>query len=245
MRRATLALLAAVALTGCGGGDKAQLTVFAASSLQTPFTRYAHSFRAATVRQSFAGSDQLAAQIRSGLKPDVYASASTEYPQRLYREGLVERPRIFAANRLVIAVPAGSTISSLADLARPGAKLVIGDSSVPVGSYTRAVLARLPGSERQAILNNVRSQEPEVSSIVAKLAQGAADAGFVYVTDVRAAGEGLRALRLPARLQPDVAYGVAIVRGTDHPGLARRFVAGLLESRGARDLRAAGFLPAP
>ena len=240
-----LALLAAAALTGCGGGDKPRLTIFAASSLQEAFARYAHSFRAATVRQSFAGSDQLAAQIRSGLKPDVYASASTEYPQRLYREGLVERPRIFAANRLVVAVPAGSAISSLADLARPGTKLVIGDSSVPVGSYTRAVLARLPGSERRAILHNVRSEEPEVSSIVEKLAQGAADAGFVYVTDVRSAGERLHALRLPASLQPEVAYGVAIVRGTDHPGLARRFVAGLLEGRGAGDLRAAGFLPAP
>jgi molybdate transport system substrate-binding protein len=232
------------ALAGCGD-DSSQLTVFGASSLQDPFTRYAESFPDTEIRQSFAGSDQLAAQIRNGSKPDVYAAASTEYPAQLYREGLTERPLVFAANRLVIAVPAESTISSIADLADPGEKLAIGDSSVPVGSYTREVLGRLPAGERGAILDNVRSEEPEVSSIAAKIVTGAADAGFVYVTDVRAAGEDLRPVRIPPRLQPDVAYAAAVVRDSDHRALAGRFVAGLRRGAGARELREAGFLPPP
>lgn len=240
---AVLVLLIA-ALAGCGE-DRPQLTVFGASSLQESLTRYARSFRDAEIRQSFAGSDQLAAQIRSGLRPDVYAAASTEYPAQLYREGLTERPMVFAANRLVAAVPAGSAISSLADLAKPGTSLAIGEGSVPVGSYTREVLDRLPAGERRAILGNVRSEEPQASSIAAKVIEGAADAGFVYVTEVRAAGEKLRAVRMPARLRPDVAYGIAIVRDSDHPDLARRFVAGLLSGPGARQLREAGFLPPP
>lgn len=243
---ALVTLAAIVALAGCGGGDgDPELTVFAASSLQGAFREYARSFPGVEVRQSFAGSDQLAAQIRAGVEPDVYAAASTEYPDELHREGLVEKPTVFAANRLVIAVPAASGVSSLADLAEPGVKLVIGDPDVPVGSYTRELLGRLPAAERRAILANVRSEEPEVSSIAAKLAAGVADAGFVYATDVAAAGADLRTVALPARLEPDVAYGVAVVAGTPHADLARRFLAGLLRGRGAAELRAAGFLSPP
>lgn len=249
LRAAALALFVAAsttALAACGSGGGPRLTVFAASSLQTALTAYGESFPGAAVRGSFAGSDQLAAQIRQGARPDVFASADTGYPRQLYREGLVEKPRVFAANRLVIAVPAGGSVRSLDDLARTGTKLVIGDPSVPVGAYTRQALARLPVGERRAILANVRSREPEVSSVIAKLLGGAADAGFVYVTDVRAAPRGeLRTIPLPARLQPEVAYAAAVVKGTSEPSLAHRYLEGLVSGRGAAELRRAGFLPPP
>jgi len=245
--RLLLILLPALALcgvsAGCGGISDSQLTVLAASSLQDPLTAYGESFDGAEVRSSFAGSDTLAAQIRQGAAADLFASADTDYPAELHRLGLVEQPVVFAANELVIAVPAGSNVSSLADLAEPGRKIVIGDPSVPVGSYTREVLKRLPVRKREGILANVRSEEPEVSSIVAKLGNGAADAGFVYVTDVRAAGGGLRAIRLPEALRPSVAYAAAVVRGGGQQELAQRYLDGLLNGRGALDLRRAGFLP--
>jgi molybdate transport system substrate-binding protein len=238
--------LAALGIGACGGGDDdQQLVVSAASSLQDAFTEYAKSYPDADIKQSFAGSDQLAAQIRQGARPDVYAAASTDYPDQLYKEGLVEKPRVFAANRLVIAVPKDSEIHSLSDLAKPGVTLVIGDPSVPVGSYTHEVLDRLPAAERNAILANVRSEEPEVAGIVAKLTGGAADAGFVYITDVKSAGADLRAIRLPGRLQPVVAYGVAIVNDASNPELARQYVDGLFNGDGKRALHSAGFLPPP
>ena len=161
-------------------------------------------------------------------------------------EGLVEKPRVFAGNRLTIAVPAGSEISSIDDLTKPGTKIVIGDKTVPVGSYTLEVLDRLPAAQRKAILDNVVSEEPEVTAVVGKLTQGAADAGFVYVTDAKAAGKELKTIRIPASLQPDVAYGVAIVKDAANPSLAKKFVAGLFApGAGATDLREAGFLPPP
>ena len=128
---------------------KPQLTVSAAASLKTAITDYGTRFDAATVRASFAGSDELAAQIRQGVKPDVFASANTKLPDQLYEEGLVEKPVVFAANELVLAVPADGTVTSLDDLAKPGTTIAMGSESVPVGSYTRKVLDGLPADAAQ------------------------------------------------------------------------------------------------
>jgi molybdate transport system substrate-binding protein len=249
-RVAVAAVLAAAlgVAGGCGGGSEATgrttLTVSAAASLKRAFTAYGEGFRAARVRLSFAGSDELAAQIRQGARPDVFAAANTKLPRRLFAERLVERPVVFARNRLVLAVPAdGARARSLADLERPGTTLAVGAPSVPVGAYTRDVLGRLPPARRRAILDNVRSNEPDVGGVVGKLTQGAVDAGFVYASDVRAAGGRLRAIELPRRLRPQVAYGVAVIRGSDRRAEARAFVDGLVAGAGAGALRAAGFQP--
>jgi molybdate transport system substrate-binding protein len=249
------ALLGAALLGGCGGsgddttaaGDPSggSLVVLGASSLTEAVGEYAESFEGADVKTSFAGSDQLAAQIRQGAGADLFLSADTDYPAELFKEGLVEKPKIFAANELAIAVPADSELASLSDLAQPGTKIVIGDPSVPVGAYTRTVLERLPAAEREAILGNVRSEEPEVSSVIAKVAQGAADAGFVYVTDAKSAGSSVKTIAIPPGLQPQVAYAGAVVSDSGDRAAAGEFLDGLIEGEGAEDLKRAGFLPPP
>ncbi len=249
-RPALAAGLAAVLVlvSGCGSGggsgERPRLTVSAATSLQRAFTAYGARFPAATVRLQFAGSDELAAQIRQGVRPDVYAAANTTLPDALHRAGLVGRPVVFTSNRLVIAVPSGTTrVASLADLAKPGVTIAAGAPSVPVGSYAQAVLARLPAAERAAIERNVRSREPDVGGVVAKVAQRAVDAGFVYVTDVRGASGRLRAVAIPPALRPRVRYAAAVVAGAGQPKAAAAFVAGLTSGAGAAALRAAGFEP--
>ena len=253
--RAVLAMLLGslvLALAACGDGDeeapseRSQLTVSAAASLKTAFTRYGRQLSGASARFSFAGSDELAAQIRQGVKPDVYAAADTELPEQLFAEGLVEQPTVFAGNRLVLAVPAGDAeVASLEDLRAGGVTLAIGSEAVPVGAYTRTVLAKLPAGQREAILANVRSEEPDVGGITGKLTQGAVDAGFLYASDVRAADGALTAIDLPGELQPSVAYGVAVVKGATEPEAARAFIAGLLDGAGAQALKDAGFEPPP
>ena len=248
-----LALLAVLLfVAGCGsddggsGGDaEPRLTVSAAASLKGAFEAYGKEFTEAQVRFSFAGSDELAAQIRKGVKPDVFAAANTKLPDQLFDEGKVEKPTIFAGNRLVLAVPADSDIDGIDDLARSGVKLAVGAESVPVGSYTREVLARLPAGEEKAILANVRSNEPDVKGVVGKLTQGAADAGFVYVTDVVATDGKVKAIELPNSLQPSVEYGVAVVRGAKQPEQAKAFIDGLTDGAGAKALDDAGFEPPP
>lgn len=257
---AAISLLALLLFFGCGGpddggageietdGDDGELLILGAASLTTALTEYAEEFEAASgvrVRTSFAGSDQLATQIRQGAVADVFASADTDLPERLHSEGLVGKPRIFASNRLVVAIPADSSISSLAEIARPGLDLVIGDESVPVGAYTHHLLNQLPATERASILYNVRSEEPDVGSMIAKLIQEVADAAVVYATDVAAAGNRLRPIAIADRFQPEIAYAAAVVSNSDSPDLAAEFIDGLIEGKGADALDREGFLPPP
>ena len=242
-------LVAALVVSGCGGSSsssKPPLTVSAASSLTKAFTNYGKEFSAADAKFSFGGSDDLAAQIRQGVTPDVFASANTDLPDELYKDHKVEKPTVFTGNRFVIAVPSdNTTIHSLSDLAKPGVTIAAGSPTVPIGSYTREVLDKLPKAEATAIEGNIKSNEPDVAGIVGKLTQGAVDAGFLYVTDVEATNGRLKAISIPKAISPNVAYGVAVVTGAKHPKQAKEFIAGLLHGKGEQELRADGFLPPP
>jgi molybdate transport system substrate-binding protein len=242
VRRVAVALVLAVAVASCGGGSSSgtkTLQVSAAASLKKAFGQYGQGFGHVTF--SFAGSDQLAAQIRAGARPGVFASANTKLPASLYASGLVDKPVPFATNQLVLAVPSSSKIKSVGDLTRTGVTIAVGDSAVPVGTYTATVLKRLPASTRREITRNIRSQEPSVDGIVGKLTTGAVDAGFLYVTDVKAAGGGLRGILLPHSLQPVVVYAAAVVKGSGQESRAKVFIEGLLTGPGQSALAAAGF----
>jgi molybdate transport system substrate-binding protein len=250
MRRLVVVGAAALALAGCGddptvsGGDgsaRPQLVVSAASSMKEALTSCAPGFEDGDVRLQFAGSDELAAQIRQGAPVDVFAAASTKLPDALAREGKLESPVEFASNRLVLAVPAGGKVTSMDDLEAPGIKLVIGAEGVPVGEYTRSVLAQLGPERSAAILANVRSNEPDVKGVVGKLAQGAADAGFVYVTDVEATNGKLTAIELPGDLDVTATYAAGVVKAAREPAAAEAFVDDLLAGGCHDALLAAGF----
>jgi molybdate transport system substrate-binding protein len=253
LRRAVVAVAVVASLVaGCGDEDETgrssgdtppRLVVSAAASMTEALTACSRDYPDAEVKLQFAGSDELAAQIRQGVKPDVYAAANTRLPDELEAEGLLSKPVVFATNEFVLAVARDSDVTGLEDLTAKGVKIAIGSESVPIGEYTRESLGKLPPAEEKAILANVRSNEPDVKGIVGKLTQGAVDAGFVYVTDVTASRGRLKAIGLPARLRPAVAYGVAVVKGARHPEQARAFVAGLLRGAGAAALRKAGFDP--
>ena len=195
------------------------------------------------MKLSFAGSDELAAQIRQGAKVDVYAAANTRIPDELHSDDLLEQPVEFATNEFVLAVPKDSEIDSIDDLTKEGTTMVIGSESVPIGAYTRETLAKLPPGQEKAILANVRSNEPDVKGIVGKLTQGAADAGFVYVTDVNATGGELKAIELPEDLEPQVTYGAGVVRKAEQPELAQKFVDGLTDGDCADALQRRGLRP--
>jgi molybdate transport system substrate-binding protein len=218
--------------TGAGGN----FTVYAAASLTEVFPKIDSK-----PRYSFAGSDQLALQIRQGAPADVFASASPKYTQLLYHDDLVRKPVTFATNKLIVIVPKSNpaNLHSVYDLRRSGIKLVIGDQGVPIGSYTRQLLDAL--GIKDAVLRNVVSQETDVKGIVAKVALGEADAGFVYVTDARPVASKVQRIFLPAWAQPPIRYQAAIVKSTPRQVGARAFIRKLLSKRGRLLLKRAGF----
>jgi molybdate transport system substrate-binding protein len=212
------------------------LTIFAAASLTNVFPQID-----AKHHYSFAGSNALAAQIKQGAPADVFASANTSIPQQLYDAGLVEKPVVFTRNALIVIVPKSNParIRSVYDLRRDGVKLVVAAPGVPVGDYTRTVLHNLGLDDA---LGNVVSNETDVREVLAKVALGEADAGFVYTTDARTVRGKVATLGIRWSAQPIVQYAVAVVKTSTHKAAARAFVAKLLRPWAQSKLRAAGFL---
>lgn len=233
------ALALGLALSGASSArssDSGRLAVFAAASLTEALPAISKQSS-----YSFAGSDQLAFQIQQGAAADVFAAASSKYPDQLYKQGLVEQPIPFATNTLVLIVPKSNpaNIHSVTDLTKPRVKVIVGDSSVPVGSYTLTILKNLGISS--AVLKNVVSMEPDVKSIVAKVALGEVDAGFVYVTDVRPVRGKVLAIALRESAQPHVIYEAAVVKAGKHRRAAYRFVTALIRAQAQRKLVSFGF----
>jgi molybdate transport system substrate-binding protein len=213
------------------------LTIFAAASLTSVFPQIAPK-----QHYSFGGSNALAAQIQQGAPADVFASANTSIPFQLYDEGLVEKPLLFTRNQLVLIVPKANPadIHSVADVAKPGVKLVVAARGVPVGDYTRTVLKNMNLSNA---LDNVVSNETDVREVLAKVALGEADAGFVYVTDARTVRGKVATIGIRWTAQPRVSYAVAVVSTSKRKAAARAWVKALLGKAAQAKLRAAGFLP--
>jgi molybdate transport system substrate-binding protein len=236
--RALLLLsLAAVLFPGATSASRSpRLTVFAAASLTEVFPKIDKR-----PRYQFAGSDQLAFQIQQGAPADVFAAASPKYPEALYQQGLVQKPIPFATNTLVLIVPKSNpaSIHSVSDLTKPGVKLVVGDATVPVGSYTRTVLTNL--GIATAALKNVVSQATDVKQIVTSVVTGEADAGFVYVTDVKPVLGHVAVVRIRDSAQPHVVYEVAVVKSSKNLPAAYAFVTHLLRARAQKQLVQVGF----
>ena len=231
------AIVALAALVGFGDGRTApRITVFAASSLTDVFPTIDKR-----PRYSFASSSTLAEQIRQGAPADVFASADTKNPQQLYRDGLCGKPSVFATNTLVVVHPRSNpgNVKTVFDLRRPGLKVVIARPGVPVGDYTRAVLRNL--GILRAVLANVVSEEADVRGVLAKVALGEADAGFVYRTDAATLKKRVGVVGVPKRAQPPIRYGICVVTSSDAKAAARAFVQRVLGKTGRARLTAAGF----
>jgi molybdate transport system substrate-binding protein len=217
--------------------SKATLTVYAAASLTEAFPKIAPS-----ARYSFGGSNALAAQIRQGAPADVFASANMTLPRQLNDAKLCSKPVVFTRNRLVVIVPRANpaNIQSVYDLRKHGVKLVIAAPGVPVGSYTVQVLKNM---NLTSVLTNVVSRETDVREVLAKVALGEADAGFVYSTDARTVPRKVSVVKVPAWAQPKVQYGICVVSASGNKAAATALIKRVLGKAGQKILLNHGFLP--
>jgi len=239
------------AASGTGGsasgtGEAAKLsgtlTVFAAASLKSTFTKLAAEFEAANpgtkVALSFAGSSDLVTQISQGAPADVFASADVKNMAKLADAGLLDGTATnFATNVLAIAVPPANpaSIASFADLARPGVRVVVCAGQVPCGAATAAV------EKATGVTLNPVSEESSVTDVLGKVTSGEADAGVVYVTDVRTAGEKVKGIPFAEADQAVNTYPIATVGSSKNKELAAAFVALVTGAEGKKVLGDAGF----
>lgn len=237
VRRPLLLLAAALTLLLAPAAAAQAITVYAAASLREAFPLIAPK-----QSYNFAGSDQLQIQIEHGAPADVFASAAPKQAQALFREGLCSRPVTFATNVVVLLVPNGNPgqIHSVYNLRHGNRRLAVGTATVPIGEYTRQLLARMRLSS--ILTTNTVSLEPNVAGITSKVALGAVEAGFAYLTDGRIVADRTEVIRLPLWAQPPVRYQLCAVHrpGADEAG-AQRFIAAVTGKRGRSILRQGGF----
>ena len=263
-------LLGNLLLGGCRepSADKASsskivvVTVFAAASLTDLFQQAARSYsdsgHAGNVVFNFAGSQQLAGQLREGARADIFASANETQMQAAIDAGRIVKGSVktFACNRLVIGyegsaaspVSASETpaIESLQKLAQPGHKIVVGAEAVPVGRYTRQFLAnaaeddRLGPAFRNGFEANIVSEEQNARGVLSKLQLGEADAGVVYASDLVGVTDVQR-IEIPAHLNISATYPIALVQDSTQPEQAAAFITWLFSAEGAVVLESHGF----
>jgi len=216
--------------------------VFAAASLKASFTELAKTFEArhpgTTVTLSFAGSADLATQISQGAPADVFASADTGNMEKLQQAGRVDgEPRVFATNTLAIAVPPGNPagIRSFADLAAPGTLLVQCAQQVPCGAAA-ATIEQQTGTDLSPV-----SEENSVADVLGKVISGEADAGLVYITDVKSAAGKVEGIPFPEAAGVVNSYPAAVLSGSRNSEDARAFLELLSDPEGQQALAVAGF----
>jgi len=251
-----LALTVAVALAAAQPAQAAKpLMVFAAASL-TEFleeakTAFEKEHPGAEVRLNLAASSRLRIQIEHGGPADVYLSADTQNMDPLVKAKLVEKPAVFAHNRLVIAIPKVNPghLTSPADLGKPKMKLVIAAPETPIGEYTREVIHKMDASGRYGkgfadrVLGNVVSNEPTVKAVVAKVNLKEADAGICYASDITPTIRGnVSMIDIPDDVNTIADYPIAVLRGSKQKAAAKDFMQFVLSPKGQALLEKHGFV---
>ncbi|MEJ8636612.1 molybdate ABC transporter substrate-binding protein [Streptomyces sp. MS2.AVA.5] len=259
-RRHVTAAAAAVALlvplTACGGDDskdtsgaqatesgtgapKANLTVLAASSLTDVFKQAGAAYEKAhpgtKITFSFAGSQELAAQVEQGAPADALVTADTKTMDGLGSD--TGTPSIIAKNRLVIATGEGNPekIDELKDLADTKLKVVLAAPEVPVGRYSKKIL------DAQKITVKPVSQEPNVRAVLSKVELGEADAGLVYKTDAATAPDKVDAVEIPDAQNAIASYPAATLKTSKNSAAAEAFVKWLSTPEAQKIFQDAGF----
>jgi molybdate transport system substrate-binding protein len=230
------------------------LTVLAAASLSGAFDALGAAFERAhpgvKYRGSYAGTQELLAQMESGAQADVFAAASEEHMGTAVLKKLVREPKAFASNRICVALaPHVPGLPGIKSLARPGLKLVVAVDKSPIGKYTRKVWAKIAADKdlgpdvAKGIEANAKSEEIDVKLVLNRVQMSEADAGFVYKSDAQQAGTKVQVMEIPDRLNVVASYPIALCATSANPDLAEQFVALVLSPEGQAILKRNGFQP--
>jgi molybdate transport system substrate-binding protein len=234
-----------------------ELTVYGAASLKGALDRaraaYEPAVPGAKLTISTDSSAALETQIEQGAPADVFLSADTTNPKKLGDKSLADgAPVTFAANKLTVIVPAANPagITSPADLARPGVRVIAAGDEVPITRYATQLVGNLakeagyPAGFVASYTANIVSKEDNVKALVAKIELGEGDAGIVYVTDAKASSR-VMTVDVPPSANVPATYDGVVIKASRHAAAARAFLVWFAGPDGQAILRGLGFLPPP
>jgi molybdate transport system substrate-binding protein len=220
------------------------VVVFAATSLTEAFDKIGAQFEAAnpgvTVKFNYNGSSSLATSINQGAPADVFASAAPKNMETVTSVGNASgTPKVFARNTGEIIVEKGNPkgIKSVSDLANPALKVVVCAPEVPCGQVATAIF------KNAGVTVKPVSQEQNVGGVVTKVTLGEADAGIVYVTDVKANEGKATGVAIPANQNDITEYPIAELKDAPNATAAAAFISYVLGPEGQKVLASFGFLP--
>lgn len=253
---AAVAAAAALVLAGCSAPAatptattsasadslKGTVTVLAAASLTEVYGDLAAQFEKlhpnVTITQSFGGSSALATQITQGAPADLFASANAATMKTVTDAGLTdETPTVYATNVLTLVVPPSNpaNVKTVADLANPDVKVALCDKTVPCGSAAITLLAA-----EQLTVTPV-TLEQDVKAVLTKVELDEVDAGLVYVTDAKTAGDKVTQIAIPDAANAINQYPIAVLKNSTNKTAAKAFEQFILSKTGLAALKSAGF----
>lgn len=229
-----------------------EVRVMAAASLQEALEEIKAEFEAkfaeTELEINYAGSQALFSQIKLGVDFDLFLSANYYYLDQLKKEGLIKNNKIFAKNELIIIInSAEKKVEDLGELLVNDYSLLVGEESVPVGSYTIKMFNRYLNSIKDQNQKNeieksfnsaVVSREFDVKSVLNKVRLGAADAGIVYLSDYNQDYD-LHKVEIPKEYNIEASYYMGLSQLAE-PG-AVKFYDYILNSAGQKILRKYNF----
>ncbi len=231
------------------------MTIFGAASLKGALDKvrvaYASAYPGTTLAMSTDSSAALETQIEQGAPADVFLSADTTNPKKLVDGGFASGAAVtFARNELTVIVPTADPagVTTPADLARTGLKVIAAGAAVPITKYATQLVANLakeagyPVDFAARYAANIASKEDNVKAVVTRIELGEGDAGIVYVTDARASTK-VRMIAVPESANAPATYSGVVVKASTNQAAATAFLTWLAGRDGQAILASFGFLP--
>lgn len=189
-------------------------------------------------------------QLAKGATPDIWIAANPDDMKQAAEDGAVVAGEVaqLARTKLGIVVPADNPakIASLADLAKPGTKVLLAAETLPIWKATAKALEKLEKTSKGTtakIVANAVSREMGVQPIVTKIGKGVADAGIVFVTDVAPDRTDVKLVEIPDATNAMLPFSIAPVTAGKNPEQVQGFMDFMLTGAGHEALAKAGFLP--
>ena len=251
---ANAANAASAASAASAAADQNTIKVFAPSSMTDAARELAAAYEAANPGAKIAievgHSPTQRLQLLQGARGDVFITASQKDMDDAIQDQSVDggANKVFATNQLIVVLPPQNpaNLQTLADLAKPGVRLLVAVVDTPIGKVTLIALDKMDkqiGSGfKDKVLANIVSNEAGVKPIVSKMQLGEADAGIVFVTDAVAA-PALKTIAIPPEMNVISQLNVAPLAEALHPQHAAGFTALVTSAEGQAILKKWGFLP--